>query len=216
MKSKLLDVASEVCGYTKGKPRYFETWWWNKDVDVIVRRKRELFRIWRQSRNEEDRKKYCQAKKDAKRLVYKAMDHKARETMEKVDSSHDDREFFRIAKQRAGEKSDVVGISCLKDKSGAAKVSVDDRKKIWKEHMEKLMNVENEWSDSIDASKVEGAVRRIEVEEVQYAMNRMKIGKASGPSGVVPEMFKAGGDKCLISLTNIFNDILFKKKLPDE
>ena len=36
------------------------------------------------------------------------------------------------------------------------KVSVDDGKKIWKEHMEKLMNVENEWSDSINDSKVEG------------------------------------------------------------
>ena len=32
--------------------------------------------------------------------------------------------------------------------------------------MQKLMNFESEWSDSIDASKVEGAVRRIEVEEV--------------------------------------------------
>ena len=38
--------------------------------------------------------------------------------------------------------------------------------------MEKLMNVENKSSDSIDASKVEGAVRRIEVEEVPSAMNR--------------------------------------------
>ena len=33
---------------------------------------------------------------------------------------------------------------------------MDDGKKIWKEHMEKLMNVENEWSDSINDSKVEG------------------------------------------------------------
>ena len=63
LKSNLLDVASEVCGYTKGKPRHFETWWWNKDVDVAVCRKSELFRIWRQSRNEEDRKKYWEAKK---------------------------------------------------------------------------------------------------------------------------------------------------------
>ena len=39
------------------------------------------------------------------------------------------------------------------------------------------------WSDSIDASKVEGVVRRIEVEEVRCAMNQMKIRKASGPSG---------------------------------
>ena len=65
------------------------------------------------------------------------------------------------------------------------KVSVNDREKIWKEHMEKSVNVENEWSDSIDASKVEGAVRRIEVEEVWSVMNRMKIEKASGPSGLL-------------------------------
>ena len=91
---------------------------------------------------------------------------------------------------------------------------MDDRKKIWKEHMEKLMNVENEWSDSTDASKVEGAVGRIEVEEVQCPLNIMKIRKASGPSGVAIELFQADGDKCLKSLTNIFNDILFK--LPEK
>ena len=63
--------------------------------------------------------------------------------MEKVDSCRDGRELFRVAKQTVGEKKDVSGVSCLKDESGAVKVSVDDRKKIWKEHMEKLMNVEN-------------------------------------------------------------------------
>ena len=104
--------------------------------------------------------------------------------------SRDGRELFRIAKQRVGEKTDVVGVSCLKDESRAVKVSVDDRKKIWKEHMEKLMNVENEWSDSIDANKVEGAVRRPEFVEVRCAVNRMKIGKASGPSGVALEVFE--------------------------
>ena len=95
------------------------------------------------------------------------------------------------------------------------KVSVDDGKKIWKEHMEKLINVENEWSDSINASKVESAVTRIEVEEVWCAMNRMKIRKAGGPFGVAIELFKAGGDKCLKPLTNIFK-ILFKNMLPRE
>ena len=110
LKSKLLDVASEVCGYTKGKSRHFKSWWWNKDVDVAVRRKRELFRIWRQRRIEEDSKKYCKIEKDAKRVVYMAIDQKARKAVEKVDSSRDGRELFRIAKQRAGEKSDVVGL----------------------------------------------------------------------------------------------------------
>ena len=40
LKRKLLDVASEVYGYTKNKPTHFETWLRNKDVDVSVCRKR--------------------------------------------------------------------------------------------------------------------------------------------------------------------------------
>ena len=106
---------------------------------------------------------------------------------------------LELPNKRAGERRDVVGVSCLKDESGAVKVGVDDQKKIWKKHMEKLMNEwSNEWSDSD-----ESAVRRMEVEEVRCAMNRMKIRK-------VRAIFKAAGDKCLKSLTNIFNKILFK------
>ena len=82
--------------------------------------------------------------------------------------------------------------------------------------MEKVMNVENEWSDSIDASKIEGAVRRIEVEEVWCAMNQINIEKAIGPSGFAIELFKASGDKCLKSLTNIFHDIFLKDRLLEE
>ena len=45
------------------------------------------------------------------------MDQKAWEAVEKVDSSCDGHELFRIAKERAGEKSDIVGVSCLKDET---------------------------------------------------------------------------------------------------
>ena len=93
-------------------------WWWNKDVDVAVCRKRELLRVWNQTLDEEDKKKYCEAKKDAKRVVCMAMNQKAREVVEKADLYHDGRELFRIAKQGAGEKKDIIGLSCLKDKSG--------------------------------------------------------------------------------------------------
>ena len=63
------------------------------------------------------------------------MDQKAQEAVETVDSSCDGCEF-RIAKQRAGENSDLVRVSCLEDEIGVVKVSVDDCKKsgrsIWK------------------------------------------------------------------------------------
>ena len=111
--------------------------------------------------------------------------------------------MLRIAKQRTGGKKDAARVSCIKDENRTVKVSVDDQKKIWKKHMKKLMNVENEWSDSIDASKVEGTVRKVDIEEVQCAMNHIKFRKASGPSVVAIELFQAGGDKCLKFLTNI-------------
>ena len=67
--------------------------------------------------------------------------------------------------------------------------------------METLINVANEWSDSINGSKVEGSMRRIEVEQVLCAMNRINIRKANQPSGVPVKIFKAGGNKSLKSLT---------------
>ena len=97
--------------------------------------------------------------KGAKKVVYMAMYQKAQEAVEKVDLCRGGRELFRIAKKKVWEKKNVVGFSCNKDESGTVKLSVDDRKKIRKKHMEKLMNVKNEWSESIDTSKVEGAVR---------------------------------------------------------
>ena len=56
------------------------------------------------------------------------MDQRVWERVEKVDSYCEIHEFYRIAKQRAGEERDVVGVSCRKD--GAVKVSVDDQKNL--------------------------------------------------------------------------------------
>ena len=70
--------------------------------------------------------------------------------MEKVNLCCDVCKLLKIAKQTAREKRHVVGVSCLKDESGAVKVSMDNRKKMWKEHMEKLINIENEWDTGIE------------------------------------------------------------------
>ena len=48
-----------------------------------------------------------------------------------------------------------------------------------------------------------GVLRRIEVEEVQCAMNHMKIVRKSIPFGVAIEQFRVGGDRCLKPLRNI-------------
>ena len=74
--------------------------------------KRELFRIWKQGRNEEDRKKYYGAKKNVIRVVYVTVDQQAPEAVV-VDSCCDGCELFRIARQRAGENRDIDGLYAL-------------------------------------------------------------------------------------------------------
>lgn len=80
--------------------------------------------------------------------------------MEKVDSCRDGRELLSITKQSAGEKRDVI---VVKAKVTMVKVGLNDRTQTWNEHMERLMNVKNRLGDSITASKVIGAVRRIDI-----------------------------------------------------
>ena len=70
------------------------------------------------------------------------------------------------------------------DKDGRLVVSEKDRGKLWKEHMEKIMNVKNEWDQMVEADMVERPVEEITDEEVMEAINKMKLGKTAGSSEV--------------------------------
>ncbi|KAK2568008.1 hypothetical protein P5673_007914 [Acropora cervicornis] len=57
-----------------------------------------------------------------------------------------------------------------------------DRGRVWKEHMERIMNEENEWDQNMQADLVEGPVERVGREEVVKVLGKMKAEKAAGPS----------------------------------
>ena len=64
----------------------------------------------------------------------------------------------------------------MKDKDERLVVSEKDRGKLWKEHMEKIMNVENEWDQMVEADMVEGPIEGVADEEVMEVTNKMKLG----------------------------------------
>ena len=55
----------------------------------------------------------------------------------------------------------------MKDKDGKLVVNEKDRGKLWKEHMKKIMNVENKWDQMIEADMVEGPVEGVTDEVVE-------------------------------------------------
>ena len=115
LKRKLLDVSSEICGYTKGNLSFLKRggrikmWMW-----VCV--ERELFRIWNIVAMKKLGRNILRQKKDVKRVVYMAMDQKARKLVEKVYACRDGRELFRIAKKGQGRREMLLGLVVLKMK----------------------------------------------------------------------------------------------------
>ena len=91
-------------------------------------------------------------------------------------------------------------------------VSEKDCGKLWKEHMEKIMNVENEWDQMVEADMVDGVTD----EEVMEAINTMKLGKAVGPSEVNMDMIIASGKFGVGVIKKLCHRVLDGKGLPEE
>ena len=58
----ITEVATTVCGITKGKCRQRETWWWCDEVEKAVESKKQKFKEW---------KKAGECEKDMKQAEYK-------------------------------------------------------------------------------------------------------------------------------------------------
>ena len=125
-------------------------------------------------------------------------------------------EVFKLVKFMRKDGKDINGGGCMKDKDGRLVVSEKDRGRLWKDHMEMIMNVENEWGQMAKADMVEGPVEKVTYEKVMKAMNRMKLGKAAGPSEINMDMIKASGEFGVGVLKKLCQRVLDGKSMPEE
>ena len=110
------------------------------------------------------------------------------------------------------EGRDIDGRGCMKDKDGRLVVREKDGGKLWKGHMEKIMNVENEWNKMLKVDMVEGVTD----EEVMEAMNKMKLGKAAGLSEVNIVLIIASGKFGVGVIKKLCQRVLDGKGMPSE
>ena len=91
-----------------------------------------------------------------------------------------------------------------------------DRTKIWKEHMEKIMNEENEWDRMVEADVVERPVEKVARNEIVEAMQNMKSGKATRPSEMSVKMIVASGKIGIKVMMELCHRVLDGREMPDE
>ena len=215
-KSCVLKAADEVCGWTKGKCRHGETWWWNEKVRDAVEDKKARFKEWLGDKTEDKKLNYNQAKKRAKKAVAVAMKEASDKLVKEMEDDKSSKVMFRAARQAVRERKDVVGTGCIRDELGKMCYGEAERRAAWKRHMEKVMNEENEWDGEAEIDTVKGPIDKVTESEVTRAIKAMKLGKAAGMSEVVAEHVVASGAVGVAVLTEICNRVLAGENMPDE
>ena len=129
-------------------------------------------------------------KKAAKKAVARAMKDEALKNINEIGRNPNN--VFRLVRKMKIESTYVVGRRCKRGNDGTLYPNEKDRAKLWKAHMSKIMNEENEWDQIADT--VEGPIEREMREEIIEAFKYLKIGKTPGPTDVYAEMILASED----------------------
>ena len=66
LEHSLKKAAEKVCGWLKEGKKCEETWWWNKEVAKVIKRKKEGHKKWRKDRSEENMEAYKMLKKEVR------------------------------------------------------------------------------------------------------------------------------------------------------
>ena len=89
-------------------------------------------------------------------------------------------------------------------------------KRIWKNHMEEIMNKEDGWDHVTAASMVEGPIKNVTREEMAIAIKEIKPRKAAGPSEVCAEIISASAEVGVNVMVELCQRVLNGKGMPDE
>ena len=82
----------------------------------------------------------------------------------------------------------------------------------------RLFNVEFSWTPGglPKVYPVEGPNEPITTAMVRKTINKMSLGKAAGPSGIVPEMLESTGPSSASMIRDLIEDIIFENRIPSE
>ena len=65
---------------------------------------------------------------------------------------------------------DIEGGRCMKGKDRRLDFSKKDRKRIWKNHVEEIMNKENDWNHVTAVSMVKGSIKNVTRKKMSIAI----------------------------------------------
>ena len=137
----ILTACDELCGKKKVRKNGANKWWRNDEVKNAIARKKEVFKMFCKTRLEEHKISYRKMRNQTKKVIVKAMKTEAEKGMEELREKPI--KIFKFVKFMKRDGKDVERGIWIKGRDGRIGFSQEDRCKIWKELMERIMNEEN-------------------------------------------------------------------------
>ena len=179
-------------------------WWRLKEDDLKVQ-----FR-------QEDKDRYRQANKAAKKAVATTKALAMNELYEELETPEGERKIFRIAMARDKATKDFSHMKQIKNEHGVVLRDLDMIIGRWKGYFDKLLNEENPRSIFDDGVPNEGLTQGISRDDVKVAISRMKNGKATEMDGIPVEVWKCLGEEGIDMLGDLIQGIYEQEKIPTE
>ena len=122
---------------------------------------------------------YRKMRNQTKKVIAKAMKTEAEKEMEELREKPN--KIFKFVKFMKRDGKDVEGGKWNKGRrEGRIGFSQEDRCKIWKEHIQKIMNEENAWDHKVDAAMVEEPVEKGFSQRSERSDQENETGKGCG------------------------------------
>ena len=141
-KDAVQKACDEVFGTKTSRRDQGDMWWWNEEVKDTIPRKKAAFKELCRFPSQEDQTKYKRIRNQMRKIIAGAMRMEANQKLNNLYQNSNS-VFYFLTKIK-NKRNDVEGGRCLKGRNGRLGFIEEDRAKIWKGHMEKIMNEKNE------------------------------------------------------------------------
>jgi len=179
-KLAILSSATESCGLKSVGPApggHLRTSWWTKEVQEIVKEKKNAFVKWLNDKSDSNRLVYIRAKKSASEAVKKAKKTSWERFGEEMESNYRsaNKIFWQTVRRLRNTKKGSIRV--IKDKNGDI---LREEKSIllrWKEYFDQLLNEGIQTSDTSKELSPVLSKSNLSEEEILQAVKSLKCGK---------------------------------------
>lgn len=215
--SAIITAGKRVLGLSKGgRVIDKETWWWNDEVQEVIREKKTAFKKWQQSNSPEDRLEYIAAKRASKRAVARARSDRLSPLYDTLETAEGQKLIYKLARARDKATQDIAKCLSVKDSQGTLLCNHASVKERWRCYFKELLNTQHPCSLPTEIPPNLGLIAPITPDETRNCLRRMKNRKAVGPDDIPIEAWKSLGSLGVLILTDLFNRVLNTGTMPHQ